>query len=136
MEFRYLLDTNICIYIRQKRPAKLLARFEQLRPGEVGISVITYGELAYGVAKSADPERAAAGLLRLVDLLPALPLPKEAGSTYGAIRAVLAAKGNLIGPNDLWIAAHALAAGLTLVTNNEREFKRVPGLRIENWARK
>lgn len=133
---RYLLDTNICIYIRQKRPAKLLTRFEELRPGEVGISVITYGELSYGVAKSADPERAASALLRLAEILPVLPLPNEAADRYGAIRAALGAKGNLIGPNDLWIAAHALAARLTLVTNNEREFKRVPGLKIENWAHK
>lgn len=74
---RYLLDTNICFYIRQKRPAKFLTRFEELRPGEVGISVITYGELSYGVAKSADPERAAAGLSRLAEILPVLPLPND-----------------------------------------------------------
>ena len=132
---RYLLDTNICIHIRQKRPAEVLNRFKRLEPGDVGISVITYGELAYGAAKSAEPERAADALARLTELLPVLSLPEDAGPAYGAIRAALAAKGNLIGPSDLWIAAHAMAASLTLVTSNEREFKRVKGLKIENWAK-
>jgi tRNA(fMet)-specific endonuclease VapC len=132
---RYLLDTDICIYIRRKQPPKILARFEKLEAGEVGISVITYGELAYGAAKSAEPERAKSGLERLIAVLPVLPLPENAGKAYGAIRAALATKGTLIGPNDLWIAAHAMASGLTLVTNNEREFKRVKDLKIENWAK-
>lgn len=132
---RYLLDTDICIYIRRKQPPKILSRFEKLESGDVGISVITYGELAYGAAKSAETERATAGLQRLVALLPVLPLPEQAGRAYGEIRAALAAKGTTIGPNDLWIAAHALAAGLTLVTNNEREFRRVHNLKVENWAR-
>jgi tRNA(fMet)-specific endonuclease VapC len=132
---RYLLDTDICIYIRRERPPKILARFAKLERGEVGISVITYGELAYGAAKSAEPERAASGLQRLIELLPVLPLPEEAGKAYGALRAALATRGDLIGPNDLWIAAHAITSGLVLVTNNEREFKRVKGLRLENWAK-
>lgn len=132
---RYLLDTDICIYIRRKRPPGILARFEALQPGDIGISVITYGELAYGAAKSAEPGRAHAGLTRLIELLAVLALPEETGRAYGAIRAALAAKGNTIGPNDLWIAAHAMTSGLVLVTNNEREFKRVKGLKIENWAK-
>ena len=135
MAVRYLLDTDICIYIRRKRPPKILARFERLQPGEVGISVVTYGELAYGAAKSAEHERATSGLQRLIELLPVLPLPEESGKLYGTIRAALAVKGSLIGPNDLWIAAHAIASGLILVTNNVREFKRVKGLKIENWAK-
>ena len=135
MALRYLLDTDICIFIRRKQPPKILARFEKLETGDVGISVVTFGELAYGAAKSAERERAFSGLDRLVRLLQVLPLPEEAGRAYGEIRATLAAKGAVIGPNDLWIAAHAIAAGLTLVTNNEREFKRVKDLKVENWTK-
>lgn len=131
---RYLLDTNICVYIRGRQPS-VVARFEQLEAGDVGMSVITFGELAYGVAKSTQSERASSALARLAAFIPVLPLPQNAGEAYGAIRAALAQKGGLIGPNDLWIAAHALASGLILVTNNEREFKRVKELKIENWAK-
>jgi tRNA(fMet)-specific endonuclease VapC len=134
MALRYLLDTNICIYIRRKQPPKILARFERLEPGEVAISVVTYGELSYGTAKSAEPGRAMSGLERLVGLIPVLRLPEEAGKAYGALRAALARKGGLIGPNDLWIGAQAIDSGLILVTNNEREFRRVKDLKIENWA--
>jgi len=134
MEPRYLLDTNICIYIRQKRPEEVLRRFRKLRPGEAGLSVITYGELLYGAAKSEQRVAALERLRELVLLLPALALPESAAETYGTIRAELESKGEMIGNNDLWIAAHAVAAGLTLVTNNEREFRRVRGLKIQNWA--
>jgi tRNA(fMet)-specific endonuclease VapC len=134
MEPAYLLDTNICIYIRQQRPEEVLRRFRKLRPGEAAISVITYGELLYGAAKSAQKAAALERLRELVNLLPALALPERAAETYGTIRADLEAKGAMIGNNDLWIAAHAAAEGLTLVTNNEREFRRVRGLRVENWA--
>ena len=134
MEPRYLLDTNICIYIRQRRPEEVLRRFRKLRPGEAVLSVITYGELQYGAAKSEQRVAALERLRELVNLLPALPLPETAGETYGMIRAQLESKGEMIGNNDLWIAAHALAARLTLVTNNEREFRRVRGLKIQNWA--
>lgn len=134
MEPRYLLDTNICIYIRQKRPEKVLRRFRRLRPGEAVLSVITYGELLYGAAKSEQRVRALEQLRELVGLLPALSLPETAAESYGAIRAELEAKGERIGNNDLWIAAHAVAAGLTLVTNNEKEFRRVRGLKVQNWT--
>jgi tRNA(fMet)-specific endonuclease VapC len=134
MEPRYLLDTNICIYIRQRRPEEVLRRFRRLRPGEAALSVITYGELLYGAAKSAQRAAALERLRELVHLLPALPLPETAAETYGTIRAELESKGEMIGNNDLWIAAHALAGGLTLVTNNEKEFRRVRGLKIQNWA--
>jgi tRNA(fMet)-specific endonuclease VapC len=134
MEPRYLLDTNICIYIRQRRPEELLRRFRRLHPGEAALSVITYGELLYGAAKSAQRAAALERLRELVHLLPALPLPETAAETYGTIRAELESKGEMIGNNDLWIAAHALAGGLTLVTNNEKEFRRVRGLKIQNWA--
>jgi len=131
---RYLLDTNICVYIRRQRPADVLARFQRLQPREAGISVITYGELFYGAEKSAYRQQATNQLEELLTLLPVLPLPEEAGHAYGAIRASLEAKGTVIGNNDLWIAAHAKAAGLTLVTNNEKEFRRVTGLTLQNWA--
>ena len=134
MEARYLLDTNICTYIRQKRPEQGLRRFRKLRPGEAALSVITYGELLYGAAKSAHRTEALERLRELVHVLPALALPESAAETYGTLRADLEAKGEMIGNNDLWIAAHALAAGLTLVTNNEKEFRRVRGLKVQNWA--
>ena len=134
MEPRYLLDTNICIYIRKKRPEEVLRRFRKLRPGEAVLSVITYGELLYGAAKSQQRSAALERLHELVNLLPALSLPERAAEAYGTIRAQLKSKGEMIGNNDLWIAAHAVAAGLTLVTNNEREFRRVRGLKVQNWT--
>jgi len=134
MEPRYLLDTNICIYIRQKNPEQVLRRFRRLHPGEAVLSVITYGELLYGAAKSAHRAMALERLRELVRLLPAMALPETAAENYGTVRAELESKGDLIGNHDLWIAAHALAAGLVLVTNTEREFRRVRGLKIQNWA--
>jgi tRNA(fMet)-specific endonuclease VapC len=168
-EARFLLDTNICIYIRRKKPEEVLRRFRTLKPGEAALSVITFGELVYGIERSAqwvkrgrksgsltafgmtsgergrsffkarlprDAQRAAAlELLReLAQVLPVLELPETAAEAYGTIRAELERKGQMIGNNDLWIAAHAKAAGLTLVTNNEREFRRVHGLKVQNWA--
>jgi len=130
----YLLDTNIFIYIRQKRPDDLLRRFQKLREGEAAISVITYGELIYGAEKSRQRAAALERLRELVMLLPALPLPEGAAASYGKIRADLESKGEMIGNNDLWIAAHALAADLILVTNDENEFRRVRGLKVQNWA--
>lgn len=130
---RYLLDTNICIYIRQKRPPAVLARFEKLKAGDAAISVVTYGELLFGAHKSTRRETALARLHDLVALLPVLDMPAGTALEYGDIRAQLEAKGQAIGGNDLWIAAHARAAGLILVTNNEREFARVPGLKVRNW---
>jgi|ERR1051326_436314 tRNA(fMet)-specific endonuclease VapC len=134
METGYLLDTNICIYIRQNRPQEVLQHFRSLRPGEAAISVITYGELVFGASKSKQRALALERLSELVEWLPALPLPEAAGLAYGSIRAELSAKGEMIGNNDLWIAAHALASELILVTNNEKEFRRVRGLKVENWA--
>lgn len=131
---RFLLDTNICIYIRQKRPPEVLARFEKLKVGDATLSIITYGELLYGARKSKQREVALARLADLVSLLPVLELPPAAADEYGKIRAALEVKGEIIGGNDLWIAAHAKAEGLIMVTNNEREFKRVPGLKVQNWA--
>ena len=134
MEPRYLLDTNICIYIRQKRPEQVLRRFRKLRPGEAALSVITYGELLYEAAKSAHKTAALQRLSELVHFLPALSLPETAAEAYGNIREDLELKGEMIGNHDLWIAAHALAAELILVTNNEKEFRRVRRLKVENWT--
>jgi tRNA(fMet)-specific endonuclease VapC len=134
MEVRFLLDTDIFIYIRQKKSEEVSQRFRKLHPGEAAISVITYGELLYGAAKSVRHADALARLSALVDLLPVLPLAEGAARAYGEIRAELESNGEMIGNNDLWIAAHALASGLILVTNNEREFRRVRGLKVQNWA--
>ncbi len=134
MNAKYLLDTNICIYIQRRRPPEVLARFQRLEPGEAVLTVITFGELLYGAEKSQHRAQAIRQLAELTTLMPVMPLPQGAGHAYGAIRAVLEAKGTMIGNNDLWIAAHAKAAGLTLVTNNEREFRRVTGLRVQNWV--
>ena len=134
MSIRYMLDTNMCIYLRQNRPPEVTTRFRQMRHGDAVLSVITYGELLYGAERSQQRTRALESLARLVSLLPVLPLPDEAASAYGEIRAALEKRGEMIGGNDLWIAAHAKSAGLTLVSNNEREFKRVSGLKLQNWA--
>jgi tRNA(fMet)-specific endonuclease VapC len=130
---RYMLDSDTCIYLRRKRPAEVVRRFATLEPGEAVISVIAYGELRYGAEKHG-VRRSLETLNELVALVPVEPLPALAAAVYGEIRAVLERRGETIGNNDLWIAAHALVAGLTLVTNNEREFRRVPGLSVENWV--
>lgn len=131
---RYMFDSNMCVYLRRKRPTEVVRRFGMLQPGETVISAITYGELLYGAEKHEARERLLRSIDELVRLLPVEPLPALASVAYGAIRAELERRGETIGNNDLWIAAHARAAGLVLVTNNEREFRRVPGLKVENWA--
>ncbi len=134
MSARFLLDTNICIYIQRQKPTQVLARFHKLKAGEAAISVITWGELLYGTEKSQQRAKVLAALQEFSSLIPVLPLPEGAGATYGALRAALERKGLPIGNNDLWIAAHAKTADLTLVSNNLREFERVPGLKARNWA--
>ena len=129
-----MLDTNICIYIRQKRPPSVLKRFEKLSVDDAAIcrsspmaSFCTMSE------KSADRAARLRQLAELASLLPVLPLPENGGETYGAIRAALERSADHRQQRS-WIAAHAKAAALTLVTNNVGEFKRVPGLKVENWA--
>lgn len=134
MPMRYLLDTNICIYIAKRRPPEVAGRFDSLHPGEVGMSIITYGELLLGAEKSQHPQPTKERLRRFVELVPVLSLPRESPHRYARIRADLERAGTPIGANDLWIAAHALASGLILVSNNLREFGRIPGLATENWA--
>lgn len=130
----FLLDTNICIYIAKQKPPSVLRRFEELVIGQVAMSTITYGELFFGAKKSQHPRIAMKVLGELTDLIPALPIPKEAGKIYGEIRSKLENQGTPIGNNDLWIAAHALALGAMLVTNNIKEFRRIPHLKIDNWV--
>lgn len=134
MPIRYLLDTNICIYIQRQKPGEVLVHFQKLKAGDAAISVITWGELLYGAEKSQQRKKALQLLEEFKGLVPVLQMPENAGIAYGAIRASLESRGELIGNNDLWIAAHAKAAALTIITNNEREFHRVPGLKILNWA--
>jgi tRNA(fMet)-specific endonuclease VapC len=116
------------------KPAGTLKRFEQTRAGDVGMSVITYLELVYGASKSRHVEANLARIERLSGLIPVLPLDARVGTHYGNLRTQLERSGSRIGAHDLLIAAHALSLGLIVVTNNVREFGRVRGLRIENWA--
>ncbi|MDZ4239769.1 MAG: type II toxin-antitoxin system VapC family toxin [Hydrogenophaga sp.] len=131
---RYLLDTNICIYIAKGQPLAVRARFEQHSMHEVAMSTITLGELRFGAEKSQARERALSVIEQLTQVIPACALPLEAGEHYGQIRAALQQQGLPIGNNDLWLAAHARSQGWILVTNNTREFARVPGLQVENWV--
>jgi tRNA(fMet)-specific endonuclease VapC len=132
---RYMLDTNICIYIAKHQPPKVKARFDRLKPGQLVMSAITYGELYYGASKSNQRARALTLIEELVQDIPVEDLNSMAAKAYGEIRASLEMQGRLIGNNDLWIGAHAMALDVTLATNNEREFKRIPGLSVENWTK-
>ena len=131
---RYLLDTNICIYIAKNNPPAVREKFARVTASELAISVITLGELRFGAEKSQNRERAIASIDALLATVQIAPLTERAGEHYGQIRAVLQRAGLVIGNNDLWLAAQARAEGWTLVTNNEREFSRVEGLRAENWG--
>jgi tRNA(fMet)-specific endonuclease VapC len=128
-----MLDTNICVHIRRSRDPKVRARFESVPIGAAVMSVVTYGELRLYVDKSGSTDQVER-LTRLTSMIPVLPLGASVGDAYGRIRADLERRGALIGGNDLWIAAHALALGLTLVTANVREFARVPDLVVEDWT--
>jgi tRNA(fMet)-specific endonuclease VapC len=134
MSARFLLDTNICIYLWQRRTPEIVARFRGLKQGEAVMSVVTQGELHYGVERSQFREKSLRALEELAELIPVLSLPGGAGVEYGRIRSELERRGSPIGNNDMWIAAHAKAEHLVLVTNNEREFRRIGGLQVENWT--
>ena len=131
---RYLLDTNICIYVIRRRPPQALAHFQRCAVGDIGLSTVTLAELQYGVAKSAFPERNQQALVAFTLPLEILPFDASAASAYGPIRAMLERQGTPIGALDLLIAAHAVSLGVILVTNNSREFTRVPGLQVDNWV--
>ena len=135
MKPRYMLDTNICIYIAKHQPPEVKARFDRLKPGQLVMSAITYGELYYGSSKSNERARALRLIEELVQDIPVVDLNSMAAQAYGEIRATLEKRGRLIGNNDLWIGAHAMALDVTLATNNEREFKRIVGLSVENWTK-
>src|SRR5688572_10955411 len=128
MSVRYLLDTDICIYAIKRRPPALLKRLDTLARS-CALSVVSHSELCYGASKSTRAADARLNIEVLLQVLQVLPIPLSAPAHYGKIRAQLERAGTPIGANDLWIAAHALSANLTLVTNNEREFRRVSDLK-------
>ena len=129
---KYMLDTNIAIYVIKRKPFDLLAVFNR-HAGHMCISSITLAELLHGVQKSQQPERNLEQVEDFVSRLQTLDYGLKAATHYGEIRANLERKGKPIGVNDLHIAAHARSEGLALVTNNQREFARIDGLRVDNW---
>jgi tRNA(fMet)-specific endonuclease VapC len=130
---RYMLDTDICIYAINERPAGVLQALRDHEAAGLGMSAVTAAELFYGVARTGS-ERNLRALRQFLAPLEIAPFDQQAAEVCGSLRAWLAAQGTPIGPYDTQIAAHAHAIGVTLVTNNTREFSRVPGLRVENWA--
>jgi tRNA(fMet)-specific endonuclease VapC len=130
-----MLDTDICIYLAKNRYPQVTTRFERLKPEQPVMSVITYGELQHGANKSSDRSRTLSQLAELIEHIPVESLTSSAAQAYGEIRATLEREGRVIGNNEIWIAAHAMSLGVTLATNNEREFLRIPGLLVENWTR-
>ena len=130
---KYLLDTNIVIYVIKQRPLQVMEVFNR-HHGRMAISSITLAELVHGAEKSNDVSRNTAVVEDFVSRLAVLPYDDKAAWQYGNIRAKLEKSGQTIGVNDLHIAAHARSNGLTLITNNMREFERVPGLLLENWV--
>jgi tRNA(fMet)-specific endonuclease VapC len=130
---KYLLDTNICIALIRQKPAKLLSHLTSTEPGEVGISSVTLAELFYGVEKSTQPEKNRAALQQFLLPLELADFDGAAAQAYGQVRVGLEQDGKVIGSMDILIAAHALSLNAILVTNNIKEFGRVPGLRLEDW---
>ncbi len=131
---KYMLDTNICIYLIKKKPQAVIERLEQTDISQVCISSITLSELEYGVSKSKRPEQNKIALFEFLTPVEVAHYDDVAAQKYGALRALLEKRGAPIGSLDTLIAAHALSLESILVTNNEREFDRVPELKIENWA--
>jgi tRNA(fMet)-specific endonuclease VapC len=131
---KMMLDTDICIYIIKRRPPSVLNRFSAFAVGEIGISSITLAELEYGAVKSAQSRKNREALAEFVSPLDMAAFGRDAAEAYGRVRAALERKGLPIGAMDMLIAAHALSLGVSLVTNNETEFRRVSGLRVENWT--
>lgn len=130
---RYLLDTNVCIYVIKRRPEALLDRFNS-HAAQLAISSITLAELLHGAEKSAAPQRMISVVENFCSRLEVLAYGSKAAQHYGQIRAALEMRGTPIGVNDLHIAAHARSEGLTLVSNNLREFQKVEGLLLDNWV--
>ena len=130
----YMLDTNIIAYAKNNRPESVLQRFMEHRPEDMCISAITMAELEFGICKSSKPAQNRLALMMFLSEIQVVPFDGKAAQEYGLIRSELTARGTPIGANDLLIAAHARSLGLTLITNNGREFERVPGLTVENWV--
>lgn len=131
---RYLLDTNTIIYTLKSRPPEVAARFAELQAGDLCISSISLAELLFGAAKSQFPAKALAAISEVAEILDVAPFDEAAARAYGPIRAELERLGRPIGALDTLIAAHALSLDATLVTHNLGEFRRVPGLRVEDWV--
>ena len=131
---RYMLDTNICIYVIKHKPEKVFQKLQTIHPEDVCISSVTYAELVHGVEKSIAVEKNRLALSMLLANMEILDFDAGAADCYGKIRAGLEKKGTPIGPLDMMIAGHAQSLGYTVVTNNVKEFSRVSALRIENWA--
>lgn len=131
---KYLLDTNIVIYVIKRRPIEVLDTFNT-NASRMAISVVTLAELLHGAEKSSQPAANLAVVEDFCSRLQVLPYMPKAAQHYGSIRAALELDGQPIGVNDLHIAAHARSEGLILVTNNEKEFSRVPALQVENWVK-
>ncbi len=130
---KYMLDTNIVIYTIKNRPKQVRGAFKQ-HEGQMCISAVTKGELIYGAERSSQPERNLADIEGLIARLEVAPFEDHASEHFGQLRAELYRIGQPIDPYDMMIAGHARAMGLILVTNNMKEFERVPGLRVENWV--
>lgn len=128
---RYMLDTNMCIYLMKSQPEEVARRFAQCHVGDVVMSAITYAELEYGVAVAANPERERVNLANLIEDIPVAPFDGAAGAAYGPIR--MATRGSKKDHLDKLIAAHAVALGVTVVTNNTKDFAKYPGVITENW---
>jgi len=132
---QYMLDTNICIYLIKRKPVAVIERLRQIRISQVGISSITLSELEYGVAKSSQPGRNQIALAQFLAPIEISSYGDEAAQQYGPLRALLEKQGTPIGSLDMLIAAHVLSINCILVTNNEKEFSRVPNLKIDNWVK-
>ncbi len=132
---KYMLDTNICIYIIKRKPVEVIERFRQLRISQVCVSSITLSELEYGVIKSSKPEQNHSALAQFMAPIEILPYGDAAAQHYGELRVYLEKHGTPIGSLDMLIAAHALSTGCILITNNVKEFERVPNLEIDNWVK-
>ena len=133
---KYLLDTNTCIYIINRKPPSAVYRIRSRNPDDIAISTITIAELQYGVYRSQYADRNRIALLEFLVPFIIIDFDQSAAAAYGIIRASLEKRGTPVGPMDLLIAAQALSEKLILITNNEKEFRRIEGLKIENWISK
>lgn len=131
---KVMLDTNICIYIIKQQPPAVLERFMSHPVGDIGISSITAAELAFGVSRSRHVLKNRLALEQFLAPLEVATFDQAAAWSYGRVRGLLESKGRPIGSMDMLIASHALSLGVRLVTNNLREFRQVPGLRLDNWV--